>query len=186
MDTPATTALAKRWTPESFLRRNSPIRPLDTGQCCGCERQLRRGGGRSWLCIHQRGEKIRQSNCKLEAVLMSGRAGDKRIVCFFRPRPNEQSLPSAIGLSHLTVPPSKDFFNADLDPLITFLSKKILQTVQPPSFTAPRLYPRRAGDPECGVVSWVCVASYPKPAYAREAEHRRRPSLVAARQSRSL
>jgi polyisoprenoid-binding protein YceI len=25
---------------------------------------------------------------------------------FFRPRPDEQSLPSAIGLSHLTVPPS--------------------------------------------------------------------------------
>ena len=30
---------------------------------------------------------------------MSGQAGDKRILAFFRPRPNEQSLPSVIGLS---------------------------------------------------------------------------------------
>ena len=53
MDTPATTALATRWTLESSLRRNSPIWPPDTDQTCGCERALRRGAGRSWLCIHQ-------------------------------------------------------------------------------------------------------------------------------------
>src|SRR5580704_16796801 len=53
MDAPATTALANRWTLESSQRRDSPIWPLDTGQTCGCERALRRGAGRSWLCIHQ-------------------------------------------------------------------------------------------------------------------------------------
>src|SRR5580704_2881219 len=51
MDAPATTALVKRWTLESSLRRNSPIWPPDTDQTCGCERALRRGAGRSWLCI---------------------------------------------------------------------------------------------------------------------------------------
>jgi hypothetical protein len=54
------------------------------------------------------GQKIRPSNCKL-VKLFGCRAElvTSVLFVFFRPRPNEQSLPSAIGLSHLTVPPSK-------------------------------------------------------------------------------
>jgi len=50
------------------------------------------------------------SSIKLQTVkLLGGRAElvTNVLFLFFRPRPNEQSLPSAIGLSHLTVPPRK-------------------------------------------------------------------------------